>query len=166
MYKKLSSILSLIAVFLMMSVSAFGQITTSSINGRVSDESGQPMVGAVVIATHVPSGSQYHAVVNTDGRYTIEGARPGSPYVVEVSFLGYPTLKFTDVALQLGETYTQDAVMTGSETLDEVVVVASTSKFTTEKTGASTNITSSQMSNLPMVSRSISDVERYEFRGR
>lgn len=161
MYKKLTSILSLIAVFLMVSVSAFAQITTSSINGRITDESGQPLAGAVVIATHVPSGSQYHAVANNDGRYAIEGARPGSPYTVEVSFLGYPNIKYTDVSLTLGETYTQDAVMTGSESIDEVVVVASTSKFTTEKTGASTNITSAQMSSLPMVSRSIADVAKY-----
>lgn len=161
MQKKLTNFLSLIAVFLMMSVSAFAQITTSSINGRITDESGQPLAGAVVIATHVPSGSQYYAVVNEDGRYTIEGARPGSPYVVEVQFLGYPTIKYTDVTLQLGETYKQDAVMSGSETIDEVVVVASTSKFTTEKTGASTNITSVQMNSLPMVSRSISDVAKY-----
>ena len=156
MRKGLTKIVSLIAVILMMSISAFAQVTTSSLNGRITDENGEAMAGAVVVATHVPSGSQYYAVANSDGRYTIEGARPGSPYVVEVSFMGCSTLRFTDVTLKLGETYTQDATMTGSETLDEVVIVASTSKFTTEKTGASTNITSEQMTNLPMVNRSIS----------
>ena len=161
MRKGLTKIVSLIAVILMMSISAFAQVTTSSLNGRITDENGEAMAGAVVVATHVPSGSQYYAVANSDGRYTIEGARPGSPYVVEVSFMGCSTLRFTDVTLKLGETYTQDATMTGSETLDEVVIVASTSKFTTEKTGASTNITSEQMTNLPMVNRSISDVAKY-----
>ena len=145
----------------MMQVSALAQITTSSINGRITDETGQPLAGAVVVAKHVDSGSEYYGLTNNDGRYTIEGMRPGSPYLVEVSFLGYPTLRYTDVALQLGEAYTQNAVMSGSETLNEVVVVASTSKFTTEKTGATTNITKSQMSALPMVNRSIADVAKY-----
>ena len=114
MRKGLTKIVSLIAVILMMSISAFAQVTTSSLNGRITDENGEAMAGAVVVATHVPSGSQYYAVANSDGRYTIEGARPGSPYVVEVSFMGCSTLRFTDVTLKLGETYTQDATMTGS----------------------------------------------------
>ena len=161
MNKKLTKILSLIAVFVMMSVSAFAQITTSSLNGRIVDEAGEPVVGAVVVAKHLQSGSEYYGVANNDGRYTIEGMRPGSPYTIEVSFLGYPTLRYTDVALQLGETYTQNAVMSGSETLNEVVVVASKSKFTTEKTGATTNISNSQMQSLPMVNRSIADVAKF-----
>ena len=131
MSKKVTKFLSLIAVFVMMQLSALAQITTSSLNGRITDESGQPLVGAVVIAKHVQSGSEYYAVANNDGRYTIEGMRPGAPYVIEVSFVGYNTLRYEDVTLQLGETYTQNATMADSETLNEVVVVASTSKFTT-----------------------------------
>ena len=161
MRKGLTKIVSLIAVILMMSISAFAQVTTSSINGRITDENGEPMVGAAVVATHVPSGSQYFATANLDGRYTIDGARPGSPYVIEVSFVGCSTIRYTDVVLKLAEAYTQDAVLKASETLNEVVVVASRSKFTTEKTGASTNITSEQITSLPMVNRSITDVAKY-----
>ena len=45
-------------------------------------------------------------------------------------------------------------------TLDEVVVTALRTKFTTEKTGAVTNITNAQIDNLPTVTRSIMDVTR------
>ena len=156
--KKLMSIL----LTMMVSVSAFAQITTSSLNGRVVYDNGEPVVGAVVVATHVPSGSQYYGVANTDGRYSIEGIRPGDGYKIEFSFLGYQTLQYNEVTISLGETYTQNAELTPQlETLDEVLVVASTSKFSTEKTGASTNISSMQISSLPMVNRSMSDIVKY-----
>lgn len=161
MIKKLFKTLSLIAITMMVSISAYAQVTTSSINGKVVDNNGDALTGAVVVAVHTPSGSQYHAVVNSDGRYTIEGARPGYPYEISVSFLGCNTVKFQDVSLKLGEAYTQDAVLWPSETLDEVIVVASTSKFNSEKTGASTNVTARDITSLPMINRGIEDVAKY-----
>ena len=146
---------------LTMSLGAYAQVTTSSINGKVVDNNGEPLTGAVVVAVHTPSGSQYHAVVNTDGRYTIEGARPGSPYEISVSFLGCNTVKYQNVSLKLGESYTQDAILYPSETLEEVVISASVSKFNSEKTGASTNVTSKEITSLPMINRGIEDVAKY-----
>ena len=139
--------LTLVLLTMVVSFTAFAQVTTSSLNGRIVDEGGEPIVGAVVIATHTPSGSQYFGVANTDGRYSIEGMRPGDGYKIEFSFVGCQTVQYEDVVLSLGETYTQNAELkTQLETLNEVVVVASTSKFTTEKTGASTNISTKQIS--------------------
>ena len=47
-----------------------------------------------------------------------------------------------------------------SELLNEVIVTAAKTKFTAEKTGATTNISSAQMTQLPTVNRSISDIAR------
>lgn len=145
---------------LFVSLTVFAQVTTSSLNGRILDENGEPLYGAVVTAVHIPSGSQYHAIANSDGRYTIEGMRPGSEYEIQFSFLGCQTVTLKDVTLSLGESYVQNAELKSSNEIDEVVVVASTSKFTTEKTGASTNISSRQMASVPMISRSISDIAK------
>ena len=46
-------LLALAAMFVGGGIS-FAQVTTSSLNGRVSDTADQPVVGAVVIATHTP----------------------------------------------------------------------------------------------------------------
>ena len=35
-------------------VSAYAQITTSSLGGRVIDVNGEPVIGAAVVATHEP----------------------------------------------------------------------------------------------------------------
>ena len=141
---------------------AYAQVTTSSMAGRVADEKGEPVVGAAVVATHEPSGTVYGAIVNQNGQYTINGMRAGGPYKVEVSSVGYNSLLFKDVTLQLAETYNLNATLKEStEFLEQVVVVGTAkSKFSSEKTGAATNINSSQITSLPTVSRSLSDVTR------
>ena len=138
------------------------QVTTSSLGGRIVDANGVPVIGAAVMATHQPSGTVYGATTNEDGRYTINGMRTGGPYTVEISCLGYQSLVYTDIALQLAEVFALNAdLKDDSEMLSEAIVIAApASKFAAEKTGAATNISSSQMTSLPTVSRSISDVTR------
>ncbi len=145
-----------------MSVSAFAQVTTSSLNGSVLDDAGEPVVGAAVIAIHTSSGTTYAAVANAEGRFSINGMRAGGPYSVEVSCLGYQTITYTGITLQLAEAYNLNAVVKeDKEMLSEALVVATpASKFATEKTGAATNISNEQMASMPTVSRSITDVAR------
>ena len=138
------------------------QVTTSSLNGLVVDESGAPAIGVAVLATHEPSGTIYTVITNEDGRYTINGMRSGGPYSVEFSCLGFQTMTFTEVTLQLAQTYNLNVTMKeDSEMLSEAVVIATgASKFAAEKTGASTNISNEQMAALPTISRSITDITR------
>ena len=136
-------------------VSAHAQFTTSTMTGRIVDESGEPLAGAAVVAVHTPSGTQYYAIANGEGYYTIQGMRPGGPYEVNVSFVGCNTVVFKDVTLALSETFNQDATLQTSETLNEVVLTASASKFANEKTGASTNVSNREMMNLPNSNHSL-----------
>ena len=158
------SIKCLFAAFaaMLVAVSAFAQITTSSLGGRIIDQNGEAVIGAAVVATHEPSGTVYGVVTNEDGRYTINGMRSGGPYKVEISCLGYQTVINTDVTLQLGETYALNADMNeDKEMLSEALVIGqAASRFAGEKTGAATNISSSQMESLPTVSRSITDITK------
>ena len=151
-----------IAAFLLMIVPASAQVTTSSLAGQIVDESGEPLIGVAVVAVHTPSGTQYYAVTNEDGRYAIQGMRTGGPYEVTMSLIGCQTVVVPDIVLSLAETYQQNAVLkTATEQLTEAIVVASAlSKFSTEKTGAATNISNQQITNLPSVSRAITDVTR------
>ena len=142
---------------------AYAQVTTSSLSGRVVDQSGEPVIGAAVMAMHEPSGTVYGAVTNADGRYTIQGMRTGGPYKVDFSCLGYQETTYTGITLQLAETFSLNAkIAESTEFLEATVVVAdAASKFAAqERTGAVTNIGSAQITALPTVSRSITDVTR------
>ncbi|MDD3542971.1 MAG: TonB-dependent receptor [Petrimonas sp.] len=144
----------------MMTTALTAQITTSSMSGRVFDAEGA-VVGATVIATHQSSGTTYGTVTNLEGRFNLNGMRVGGPYTVEVSYIGYGTNTTNNITLSLGENYVLNVVLSEETTsLDEIVVTALRTKFSTEKTGAVTNITNDQIANLPTVSRSIIDVTR------
>ncbi len=158
--KKLFKLALSVMAMLAFVVNGYAQFTTSSMAGRISDESGEPLTGAAVVAVHTPSGTQYYAVANGEGYYTIEGMRPGGPYEITISFVGCNTLVIKDVTLKLSETYSQNAVMRTSETLDEVVVTANASKFSNEKTGASTNVSNREMMNLPNSSHDIQTIAK------
>ena len=153
----------LVAVLLTLSLTAMAQITTSSMAGKVTldDQNGEEVIGATVVAVHEPSGTRYTAVTNTTGRFSINGMRTGGPYNVTVSYIGYQSKTVKGIILQLAETYNVAIWLSEDATqLSEVVISGKASKFAAEKTGAATNINSSQIANLPTVSRSITDVTR------
>ena len=78
------------------------QITTSSVSGKIT-ANGEDVIGATINAVHQPSGTVYRAVTNIDGRYSIQGMRPGGPYKVSISYIGYKDKVFNNVSLNLGE---------------------------------------------------------------
>ena len=161
MRQTIKCFLTAVAVVLL-GVTAYAQVTTSSLNGRILDENGQAVIGAAVIATHTESGTQYAAITNNQGRYVINGMRAGGPYEVEISCLGYQTVTYTDITLQLAEAFSLNADLaeTKLQIGEAIVIAAPASKFSPEKTGAATNISGKQIESLPTVSRSITDVTR------
>ena len=153
----------LVAMLLTLSLTAMAQITTSSMAGKVTldDQNGEEVIGATVVAVHEPSGTRYTAVTNTSGRFTINGMRTGGPYEVTVSYIGFQPRIVKGIILQLAETYNLSVMLSeDANELAEVIVSGKASKFAAEKTGAATNISSSQITNMPTVSRSITDVTR------
>ncbi len=157
MHKKLHL---LIAMMLFAVSSATAQVTTSSLAGKVIAD-GEDVIGATVEAVHTPSGTRYTAITNAKGMYTINGMRVGGPYEVKISYIGFETQVVEGVTLQLAETYNLNTELSeDAHQLGEVVVSATATKFTTEKTGASTNISNQQIVNMPTVNRSITEYTR------
>ena len=158
MQKRIGFLMSMMLLFC---TAMMAQITTSSMNGKIVDENNEAVIGATVQVVHEPSGTRYSAVSNIDGRFSIQGMRTGGPYSVTITYIGYKDITYKNINLQLGEPYMLNANLSEDvNQLGEVVVTGSKSKFNAEKTGASTNINSTQISNLPTVSRSITDVTR------
>jgi len=135
------------------------QVTTSSINGVVTDQNGELLPGSTIIALHVPSGTQYGTLSREDGRYTIPNARVGGPYKVTVTFIGYATQEKNDVYLSLGNAYTADFKLFEEGTqLAEIVVAGSKSDiFDANRTGASTNVSNRTIQSVPTINRGLRD---------
>jgi len=153
-------ILSLLTV-LVWSLTSLAQVTTSALSGTVSmQDTKEEVIGATVVAVHDDSGTRYTAVTNVKGRFSIQGMRTGD-YTVTVSYIGHQTKVFKGVNLVLAETYNLPVWLSeDANELAEVVVSGSASKFSAEKTGASTNINNEAIISMPTVSRSLTELTR------
>lgn len=138
---------------------AMAQITTSGISGKVT-ANGEDIIGATIKAVHQPSGTVYRAVTNIDGRYSIQGMRPGGPYVLEVSYVGYKTKEVKNFNLSLGQnTILNESLSENAEMLQDVVVTADrNNNMRTDRAGATTSINADQIEVVPTVSRSMNDL--------
>ncbi len=149
----------LVALLAFMVSTAMAQITTSGISGKVT-ANGEDIIGATIKAVHQPSGTVYRAVTNIDGRYSIQGMRPGGPYVLEVSYVGYKTKEVKNFTLSLGQnTILNESLSENAEMLQDVVVTADrNNNMRTDRAGATTSINADQIEAVPTVSRSMNDL--------
>ena len=147
------------------SIVGHSQVTNSSMNGTVKSLSGEKLPGATVEAIHTPTGSKYFATTDAQGAYAIPSLRPGGPYTVKVSFIGYKTAEISEINAPLGNNITINVEVENEvNALEEVVIKKSDSNSTFSKgrTGASTQFSNRQITAVPILgSRSINSVTKY-----
>lgn len=137
-------------------------VTTSSLNGRVLDGNGSPLPGATVVVVHEPSGTSYGTTTLGGGNYMLTGLRVGGPYTVTISFVGYAPAVYKDIDLNLGETYVLNGELKEATTeIKEVVVSAVRNPIiNSQRTGALTNISRREVTSIPTINRSITDLSK------
>ncbi|MEP6794714.1 MAG: carboxypeptidase regulatory-like domain-containing protein, partial [Saprospiraceae bacterium] len=155
-------LITLLCSVFISALSLHAQVTTSALAGYVMDANNQPLPGANIVATHVPSGTIYGVIARDDGAYTIPNMRVGGPYTLEVSFVGYDNQSANDIFLKLGEKLRRDfSLKESNTTLGEVEVVgALNTTINKDRTGAATFITNDQIKTMPTISRSAADLTR------
>lgn len=137
-------------------------VTTSAIEGMVMTYDNLPLQNANVVAVHEPSGTEYGTVSREDGRFNLPNVRTGGPYTVRASYVGFETDEVINVRLALGESRTLLFMLpeTGM-ILDEVVVIGLLDPvMNADRTGASTNLTTERIQQMPTISRTIEDYTR------
>ncbi|RDK88712.1 TonB-dependent receptor [Marinirhabdus gelatinilytica] len=155
--------LLLITLFFAGLFSGFSQgLTTSAINGQVTDTNGEPLVGANIVALHVPSGTKYGAITDFDGYYRVPNMRPGGPYTVTITYVGFAEYIKNEVYLQLGDSQRISPQMSEeANALEEVLITAQRDNvFDSNRTGTETTVTERDILTLPAASRSIADFVR------
>ncbi|GAA3928620.1 carboxypeptidase regulatory-like domain-containing protein [Hymenobacter algoricola] len=130
--------------------------------GLVLDSKGQPVPGATVVATHLPSGTKYGIATRDNGQYNLLNMRVGGPYELKVSFVGSQTYTATGIQLVLGKTFDSRVTLTDdTQALGEVVIKGNRDgQINKDRTGASTNINNTAIRTLPTISRSQEDFTR------
>jgi hypothetical protein len=167
----------LLFVILLACSGLFAQgVTTAAINGMVTDDKGEPLTGANVVAVHQPTSTSYGAAVREGGWFDIPNMKIGGPYTVTVTFVGYKTQEQENVFLSLGQTFRLDfSVAEEALTTETIEVIAEQDEvLNSSRTGAATYIDPEEVTMLPSVKRSTRDLIRldprsdgnYSFGGR
>ena len=145
------------------SIFAFSQgSTTSGMNGKVVDPSGEPIIGATVIAVNTATGAQYGDITDLSGYFRIPNMKVSGSYDVTISFVGFTDYVQSGISLTLGKTFNLDvSLQEGVQELSELVVSAGAGDIIdSNRTGAATNVNNKQLNSLPNASRTINDFTR------
>lgn len=157
----LTRVFGVAMLVLFVQLGAFAQgVTTSSMFGKITDQSGEALIGANILAIHTPSGTTYGVATNLDGFYRIPNMRVGGPYRVTVTYTGYGDQELNNLFLRLGETQRRNFELDESATVLESVTVSATAGIPGQNAGTSTQITADDIDNLPTLDRDINDFTR------
>ncbi len=142
---------------LLFSRSLFAQATASgNIQGTVTDPSQAVVANADVLATNLETGATRAVKTNDAGNYRFD-LLPAGNYTIKITAAGFSTV---EVRLQLlvGQTATGNAVLKPGATSQTVQVTAENPLVDLNKTSVSTDITPSEVQNLPMVGRDVANL--------
>ena len=144
---------SVAALALALAVAAPGwaQTSTASLRGSVTDEAGQTMPGASIVAINTDTGFTITAESSDGGAYNLT-LPPGS-YEITVAAPGKESLAET-VRVQIGQTLQLDFQLSGTARVEEEVTVTSAPLLAETTTSEqATNVTTEQIELLPQNSR-------------
>ena len=146
-------------VVLTISISGFAQVTTSGINGKVTEEGGAGLFGATVVVMETETGFEYGAITDDKGFYHIPNLNPGGPYKITISYVGFQSFTKSDIFLVLGQTFKISTELSGTATeLSGVEIVAvKHDVFDGNRTGAETSIDNETLQKIPSVTGSLAD---------
>ncbi len=133
---------------------AFAQETTSSVRGDVVDQNGNPVVGAVVTVTHVPSGTKSTQTTDGEGGFNAAGLRLGGPFTVEVSAGGFETVTQEIGFLSAGQAQ-RISVALAEQGQTIVVTGARQRSAITLATGAATVLTARDIAGVANINRDV-----------
>ena len=158
--------LSLGLVAALAAAPAFAQSTSAGVGGLVTDNGGQPVVGAEVTITHVESGTVSRATTDASGRYNARGLRVGGPYQVTITKSGSGTKTEDNVYLTLNQVNTVNAALTGDlttlETVTAVGFAGGSEVFSATKMGSGTSVDQVAIEALPSIGGNIQDFMRLD----
>ena len=134
-------------------------VSTAGLRGRVLDQEGAPVEGALVSLEHTETGATNTAITTADGRYTLRSLRPGGPYTMTVTRIGFGDQTREELELLLGRFITLDVTLLAEAVEIEgiQVEVRQDIEFDPGRIGISTLVTAEIIEELPTLTRNFVD---------
>lgn len=143
----------------LVSSSLNAQVVSSGVSGLIRDTGGNPVVGAIVTAVHVPTNANGLGFTNQFGRFSIKGLPVGGPFTITASADGFTPNSATDIMTDLGS----DADLTitlksNVVVMEKFVATASRNDLDASSTGAGSTLSAQRIESQPTVNRSFADL--------
>jgi hypothetical protein len=130
---------------------------TASISGTVTDPSGAVVVGATVTATSVETGLATTQTTNGQGFYSFQ-ALPLGTYTLDVQHTGFKAYRQTGLVVDVNSALVVDVPLQVGTTSEKVEVSSAALHVDTESTQMGEVITAKEMTDVPLVTRSYTDL--------
>jgi hypothetical protein len=136
---------------------AWGQITSGSLTGVVTDPSGAVVPGAKVVLTDVNKGYDYAATTDAVGRYLITNLPP-SNYKLTVHNPGFMAFTQKGITLDVGTRLSVDVHLQLGATAQTVEVAATAPLMATQDAVTGQEVNRNLINGLPLYGRSVMDL--------
>src|SRR5271156_3443135 len=130
---------------------------TASISGTVTDPSGAVVAGATVTATNVETGVATTLTTNAQGFYSFQSLPLGN-YTISVQQTGFKGYAQTGLVLNVNDALVIDVPLQVGATNEKVEVSSDALHVDTESTQMGDVITGKTMTDVPLVTRSYTDL--------
>lgn len=141
---------------------AVAQQITSGIEGRVTDEAGEPLGGAKVTVTDMRTNAERTFDIAADGRFRATGLTTGGPYTVTATADGREGQSVQDVFITLQGNTALSFALTSSANEAVIVVTGDRVAVTERAIGPGQSFGAETLENFPTVSRDIRDYIRID----
>ena len=132
-------------------LSLWAQMTTASIAGTITATDNTPLIGATVVARHIPTSTNYATAADIEGKYRLDGLKPGDDYFITFSCVGYKSASTGDISTSIGQTLQLNVTLQEQDAIESIVITGNKSQ---------SDISKYDIEAMPTVSRSIYDIAR------
>jgi hypothetical protein len=147
-------------LFLFLVTSSFhcwGQATTGSIAGTVTDATGAVVSNAAITATNTSTGVTSHTTADSSGHYNFLSL-PAGFYTVSVEKTGFDTTTLTGISLRLYQQLTQNIVLKVGNVSQTITVVATPTLVDTTNASLGTTVNQATILDMPLNLREVTSL--------
>jgi hypothetical protein len=144
-------------VLLLVSSTAWAQVTRGRISGTVSDETGALIPGVEVTTTNLDTGGTRTVLTGDEGRYTAPDLALGN-YEVEAALAGFQTAVRSGILLTLGREIVVDLTLAVGEITERVTVTGEAPLVETTQSTLGDLVDDRTIRELPLNGRSFTEL--------
>jgi hypothetical protein len=142
--------------FCCLALPAFAQFDTGTISGTITDASGAMVPNATVTITNAGTAAEKTLQTDSAGNF-VASALPFGTYVVTAKATGFSEAKSKQIILNVDAMVHVNVALSVAGTQQDVEVTGTATTISTETSALGTTLNSTQVANLPINGRDVSD---------